>query len=434
MLGIPMFSKSQETGSKISFENNLNWEQVKQKAKQESKYIFVDYYATWCVPCREMDKVVYTADVVANFVNSHFISVKIQMDTSKKDDEKIIKWYPVAHFFKEEYKIGEFPTYLFFSPEGKIVHRDASFKMPNDFLKLTKDAIDPQKQVYTLLNDYAHGKKNYKLMPDLVTKTFNLLHDQETALKIAKDYNENYLNKLDKNRLLNKESIEFITTYTAVLRSTGRYFDLFYHNSNQVDSVMSQPGFASNVVDGVITREEIYSKIYQNGKPVSKLPNWKQIAASIQKKYGKDRAERNVLNAQIVWYTRKKDWVNSVKYNVEKIERYGIDTSSWGIFGLNNMVYDIIFEHSENPNVLLKAIGWMEKILPFVERDTAVIHSTSWYAAGLDTYANLLYKAGRIDDAIKWQIKSVSFDRDNKELQENLEKMKKGEPTWLSQK
>lgn len=417
-------AQQKDYSKEVHFETNLTWDKVKEKAKREKKYIFVDYYATWCAPCKEMDKLVYPADMVADFVNIHFISVKVQMDTSKKDDEQIIRWYPVAQFFKEQFKIGEFPTYLFFNSDGQIVHRDAGFKVPDEFLKVTKEAIDPKRQVYSLLDNYKNGRKNYKSMPELAMKTYNLLHDREMASKIAEDYNKNYLNNLPDERLLNKESIEFINWYPRVLNSTDRYFKLFYHNSKQVDSVMNKKGFASEAVDGVITMEEIFSRIYKDGKPVSRTANWKQLSGLIQKKYTTDIAERNILNAQITWYTYKKDWKNSVKYNVEKIEKYEIDTSFWGRFHLNNMIWEIIFKHSNDRKILNNAIIWIETIL---------VAENYKNPASIDTYANLLFKVGRVADAIKWQTTAVSLSPDDQEIQDHLEKMKRKEPTWPAQ-
>jgi tetratricopeptide (TPR) repeat protein len=48
----------------------------------------------------------------------------------------------------------------------------------------------------------------------------------------------------------------------------------------------------------------------------------------------------------------------------------------------------------------------------------------------MDTYANLLYKLGRKDEAIAVQEKAVSLAKDKKPLEETLNKMKKGEKTW----
>src|SRR5690349_11279787 len=77
------------TDSGIKFNISLSWQQVLEKAKSENKYIFVDCYTTWCKPCREMEKFVYPLDTVGDFFNKNFISIKLQMDTTKNDSEQI---------------------------------------------------------------------------------------------------------------------------------------------------------------------------------------------------------------------------------------------------------------------------------------------------------------------------------------------------------
>ena len=85
----------------IKFEEGLSWEQVKQKAKTENKFIFVDCYATWCAPCKMMDKYVYQNDTVGEFVKDKFIyviSIKHDIYMYKivhmvdKRDEKILNF------------------------------------------------------------------------------------------------------------------------------------------------------------------------------------------------------------------------------------------------------------------------------------------------------------------------------------------------------
>jgi Tfp pilus assembly protein PilF len=46
----------------------------------------------------------------------------------------------------------------------------------------------------------------------------------------------------------------------------------------------------------------------------------------------------------------------------------------------------------------------------------------------LDTYANLLYKLGRKEEALQWQEKAAATGAFG--TKENYEKMKKGDPTW----
>src|SRR5688500_9082633 len=72
-------------GSGIKWITGITWEQVKQKAKQENKNIFLDCFASWCIPCRAMDKDIYTNDTVGNVMNDKFICVKVQMDKTSID-------------------------------------------------------------------------------------------------------------------------------------------------------------------------------------------------------------------------------------------------------------------------------------------------------------------------------------------------------------
>src|SRR5580704_17038791 len=80
----------------IHFEENSSWQQVQAKAKAEHKYIFMDCYATWCVPCKYMSKNVFTLPEVGDLVNENFISVSVQMDVTPKDNDTVKSWYADA--------------------------------------------------------------------------------------------------------------------------------------------------------------------------------------------------------------------------------------------------------------------------------------------------------------------------------------------------
>jgi thioredoxin-related protein len=409
----------------INFEENLSWEQIVTKAKAENKYIFVDVFATWCMPCKQMDKAVYTSEEVAQFANKRFISVKVQIDTTKNDNAQVKKWYSVSHDLRLKYKIYSFPSFLFFSPEGKIVDYESGFHPPSEFRQILENAIDPGKQLYTLLGKYNKGEKNYKEMPLLAKKVASLLNDQETAARIAKDYNQNYFNKLSNEQLLTKENLEFITWNPRILRSKDKYFKIFMDSSSKIDGIARRIGFAEDAANEVISREEIWSKIMPDGKAINTEPNWSKLSNAIQKKYGKAYADKNILGAKIYWYSKKKDYFKTIKYNVEKIETYGIDTTFWGRFFLNNMVYDLILFHCDDTAVLKKSIKWMEIVL-----------DGEHYGNGesIDTYANLLYRVGRKEEAIKWQEKAVVLNPEEGEIKKHLAMMKNNQPTWIAKK
>ncbi len=112
----------------VRFVKDLTWEQVKEKAKIEKKFIFLDCYTTWCGPCKEMEKKVYVNDTVGSYFNQHFLSVKVQMDKTDNDDHYIQQWYDEAAAMLKRYRVTAFPTFIFLSPEGDIVHKDIGYK------------------------------------------------------------------------------------------------------------------------------------------------------------------------------------------------------------------------------------------------------------------------------------------------------------------
>ena len=57
-----------------------NWEKILKQAKKEKKLIFVDCYTSWCGPCKMLAKNVFTQDKVADFYNTEFVCVKMDME------------------------------------------------------------------------------------------------------------------------------------------------------------------------------------------------------------------------------------------------------------------------------------------------------------------------------------------------------------------
>lgn len=129
---------------------------------------------------------------------------------------------------------------------------------------------------------------------------------------------------------------------------------------------------------------------------------------------------RDSINARIQRSEQQKDTVNLIKYTVQKIDHFGLDTVGINRVFTNNMIYELIFKHSDDLAVLKKASKWMKQII-----DTEVPTPEHY-----DTYANLLYKAGEKKNAIVWQQKAIDLAPNDLAIKGNFEKMKKGQPTW----
>jgi len=417
-----------EGQSGIRFENLPTWNAVLAKAKQEGKYVFVDCFTTWCGPCKRMDKDIYPIDSIGKFFDEHFISIKVQMDSSATaDNEAIRSWYADAHQIQREYKVSSFPSYLFFSPDGKLVHRSMAYKDSKNFSILAHNAIDPQKQYYTRLEKFHQGTLAYSDMPEVVAIA-ERLQDTNTAVAVAKTYINSYLLELPEKDLYTYGNIVFIGTHLQ--GSKDRAFQLFYLHGARVDSAIKTPNYARNSVDLILEREEIDQVLYAGSKPfrlrTGEAPDWNRIERSIKKKYNADYAGRVVLWAKIKWLEYKKDWPQYCNNVILKVEKYG-PYYKYGPFMIlsedtrfNSSAWEI-FSYSTDRGQLEKALAWSEKVI----KNTPEPNSEYF-----DTYANLLYKLGRKEEALAYEEKAIALNPKAEDIAGNLAKIKKGEPTW----
>ncbi len=429
----------------IQWTTGITWDQIKQKAKAENKYIFVDCYATWCGPCKKMDKEVYTDSIVASFFNSEFISVKIQMDQTNKDDDNVKAWYSDAELVGRKYKVTAYPSFLFLAPDGRIIEKEIGYKTTEEFVKLGQSVLvpgkvydDPYAEYDRLINEYNKGNKDYSKMPYLV-KTSQYIGERETARAIGKDYT-NYLLSLSDDKLYTKGNIEFLTS-TYAIGSKSKIFKLFYPDGRKVDSIMNKKGFAMSVVDKTIQRELVDSFTHTKSDgwqiidQTQKYPeiDWAQLDNIIKMKYNSTYADRNVLDGKIRWY-RFKDENLFVNNFIERMKKYGSDTTDDDVDGnINDCAY-IIFQKRNDKSQIHLAIQWMEGVLKRHPSDHLYI----------DTYASLIYKSGKKKNGLKWEEKALAiasakpadevYPSDIELFKKQIEGMKKGAKIWLEQK
>lgn len=432
-------SALQSKVSNIRWSENLNWAQVKGKAREENKYIFLDCFATWCGPCKLMDKNVYVNDSVINYFNDMFISVKVQMDKTEKDNELVQSWYQDADTIAKKYHVKAYPTFIFLSPTGKTVHIESGYKSVNDFITLAKNATQPGK-VYNdpylnydkLVVDFRRGIYHYDSMLYMIKNAWSF--DTVLANQLIRNYTE-YLAKLSPRERYTKESIEFWSLFT--LNSTSKTFQYFLQDGDKIDEVIKQNGFASSMIDKTISYEIVIpflnkqnknplvsvSGMYLGGedlKPDYSEADWQGLGKIIRKKFTKEIARRNVLTARVDWYKRHRNKISFVKYSLLHFKRYPPITNLKKAIYINQVGWDAFLVVTDK-KVLNEVIEYTEKELQNSPR----------FSYLLDTHANLLYKLGRTKEAIDWEEKAVEF-ADKPEVDDYkkaLLQMRNGEPT-----
>jgi len=422
---LPLLTNAQFVNNKVNFQKNESWEAVLEKAKSEHKNIFIDAYATWCGPCKQMDAIVFTDATVGNLVNENFIAIKVQFDRTSQDDENIKKWYENAETIMKKYNITGFPTSLFISPDGQLLHKAIGYQSVPEFIKTLNIAINDKMNFLGQIARFRQGQMEKDDIMQLALLANEYQRDT-LALDIASFYKINVVEKTSPEHLLNPRFLSFIATFPALFKNDDTLVSFLYNHQSLADSLLGNKGYASQFINYVIHRDFINPIIKPGDAYTDKHPNWKLVQQRITATYDDVVAKKTVLSAKIGWYSHWKDWKNAIKFNIEKLDSEGIDTVGFAGSTVNNMVFNVIFLHGKDKAVLKKGIGYMEYLLRgHPDKD-------SW----LDTYANLLFKVGCRKGAIKNEKLALSIAQKRgdvgriQEYMDNLKKMENGLPTW----
>jgi len=455
---VPLMGFAQQIG--IHFEHGLSWHEVLAKAKRKDKYIFLDCYATWCGPCKLMEREVYTNDTVSAFFNGAFISAKLQVDTSNVDDSDVRKWYPEAQRMIKEYTIGSFPTFLFFSPDGKLVHRGLGYQTPADFVLLGREALDSTQQYYFQLAKYMLRNERDSFSMRLLLRQAILFGDAQAAEKVANVY----INKLNAEELFTKDNIELMARYTK--KSSERGFDIFRQNAGKIyaaDSTM-ELRYSKGVTETIIYSEEIRPYLRsKSGKPdwrrirrnlekydnlgmetldayrpqiifASEIkpsltidPDWKKALRRINEKYPYKKGKEFVISRTVVFYenllaqtgsSNCKNLVAAAGYYLSAYPRFATPPP------LNEFAWTI-FQHADAKAELDTALSWAKRAVSLADSS-----QRGFYSEYIDTYANLLYRLGFRDSAILWEEKATLVNPKESSFAGTLKKMRAGEISW----
>lgn len=105
---------------------DATWATIVKKARAENKIIFLDAYASWCGPCKLLQKNVFTRAEVGELFNEHFINVKVDME--RGEGPQLSRLFP----------LDAYPTLFFIEPSGKIVRKVVGYQTPEALIAIGK--------------------------------------------------------------------------------------------------------------------------------------------------------------------------------------------------------------------------------------------------------------------------------------------------------
>ena len=302
-----------------------NWSQVIIQAAKEDKIIFIDAYTDWCQPCKKMDKQVFPQKIVGDFYNKNFINVKLDMEKG------------IGEELKKKYDVFFFPTFLFLTADGTIVHRIAGYQSAPKLLDLGKTAIDPSKRLSAFEKRFENGERDPNFLMQYTDVRKAAMDGTHNAIA------EEYLNT--QKDWTTKENLKFI--FKQVDDTDSKLFDYILENR-----AIFEKRFKVSKVAGKI-ENLIYQKVYDEEGNAS----LDELDRLFNKVYEPKVAAQASSRFKLNYFLEKK---SSEKYAEEAVKYYEKfpprDPSE-----LSDVAYNFYDLDVSNKKLLKKAVKWTKK-------------------------------------------------------------------------
>lgn len=157
----------------ITFEQEASWSEVLETARAQNKIIFVDAYATWCGPCKMMDRNVFPDEALSAFFDDNFINVKIDMESERGEP------------FAADYKVDAYPSLFFIAPDGSLLNKKVGLTEAPDLLVLGQFIKDPSSSPLGQLQErFDAGERDTAFLRELVMESqkYGDAHPEATPL------------------------------------------------------------------------------------------------------------------------------------------------------------------------------------------------------------------------------------------------------------
>ena len=234
-------------GSEVRFADVLA------QAKRENKRVLVDFWATWCHACIQMNKTTLRDTRIGNLLNYTFVNYSVDMDHD-----------PDAKELMDKYNIKAFPTYLILNSDGTAYNRVVGSNPVEAFAKALTDALLGKEDQFTMMEKLqseamaqAKAERQAKLTasPKATPKTkvkFLAGTDVEKGIKTAKAKKKNLMVFISDSDYKSDYMEKYAFNDAAIAGYLNKDFVCMFldANSKQGDAVMSKynldetfPGF-----------------------------------------------------------------------------------------------------------------------------------------------------------------------------------------------
>ncbi len=114
--------------SEVEWLEGQTWDEIIAMAQEQDTHIVIDFYATWCGPCKMLDSQVYNVPDVVQTMSS---LINFKVDVDKEEYKELTKLF----------KVSAMPTVVVCRKDGSEIDRFLGFRPAPIFLSTLKDYL-----------------------------------------------------------------------------------------------------------------------------------------------------------------------------------------------------------------------------------------------------------------------------------------------------
>jgi len=140
---------------------NESFEKAIKEAKQENRFVLIDFYTVWCGSCKAYDKFVFNKPEIIKYIRDKFIALSI--DAEKGEGIALGK----------KYEVLSYPQIIIAHQDGKEIDRITGYdskysENPQEFIKKINSILDGSSTLISLENDVRSNPTDIPLKEKLI--------------------------------------------------------------------------------------------------------------------------------------------------------------------------------------------------------------------------------------------------------------------------
>lgn len=405
--------------AQVNFDTYASLAALFDKAKTEKKLVFIQLESRECNQCNDVAMTGLSSKQLKEKYDAHFLSIRIKATDDLRAD------------FIKKYKLREsMGSFYLDANENLLLKNNSTTSHALTYLEWADKALENVSK-FSDFQDLENAYRNGDRTAAFLEKYIQTLQDLD---KNADAIVETYVGQLTIDSLRTPRIIKFVMEQGLPINAPTRKAIYSLNTTRLTDSLwclmplskrsaINSKTISKTFAEAVKTRNRsliyelnsftrnTYKPDYQKGKFISDLQLinfFKAIRDTASYFKTANRFANDLIVIKLdslkAWDTQERERVFASR-DAEK--RFILPSTNYST-ELNNLSWSY-YQMTDNVEHLTKALTWTEHALLIYKE--VVSAPMSQNAGFLDTYAHLLYKLKRYDEAIDWQTKAIDAQK-----------------------